>query len=230
MTTDVCVIPLFDKDGRVCATTIVDSDMYESFGHYRWFLAHGRYVARHQTVGRKKRIDVYLHREILGLPQSAGRSQMGRIEADHIDGNTLDNRLQNLRSVPRRINVQNRQTAIGASSYLGVSTRRGRWESNVKSGKQLWLGSFDTEEEAAAYAVLARTAVLPGYVPTTFDMDLVATHVPDDDGGELFQEWVRVRHGGDREQALACADRLERQGRTLIARGEKMRTAAGRAA
>lgn len=35
---------------------------------------------------------------------------------------------------------------------------------------------------------------------------------------------------GDREQALACADRLERRARTELARAQKMRTAAGRAA
>ncbi len=89
-----------------------------------------------------------MHREILGIAE-AGRTVLG----DHIDGNTLDNRRQNLRCVTPSQSVMNRGTQKNnASGVTGVrfDDAAGRWVAIITvNRKQLWLGAADTIEEAA---------------------------------------------------------------------------------
>lgn len=76
-------------------------------------------------------------------------------EIDHINGNTSDNRIENLRILNRRSNSENLHKAKShnQSGYLGVIARNGRYFSQiVVLGKKKYLGSFDTKELAyAAY-------------------------------------------------------------------------------
>lgn len=80
---------------------------------------------------------------------------------DHVNGNRADNRLCNLRSVPRSENAKN-LTSRGGD--LGVSLRNGRWRARITdSGKLVQLGTFDTREEAIAARRAAEVAL--GYHP-----------------------------------------------------------------
>jgi hypothetical protein len=76
-------------------------------------------------------------------------------EIDHIDGNKQNNRIENLRDVPRSVNCQNLKRPLknGTSGYLGVTFVRGNYKSQVMvNGKRKQLGGFVTPEEAfAAY-------------------------------------------------------------------------------
>lgn len=70
---------------------------------------------------------------------------------DHIDGNKLNNNINNLRIVSQRKNMSNmkRQTY---SKYVGVSfdKRSNKWVSNIRlEGKGKFLGSFKCELSAA---------------------------------------------------------------------------------
>jgi len=72
---------------------------------------------------------------------------------DHINGNRSDNRLNNLREADRHINQQNWRSATAknvTTRVMGVSIkRRGRPEANIRiDGKSVYLGRFDTVEEA----------------------------------------------------------------------------------
>jgi hypothetical protein len=75
-------------------------------------------------------------------------------EVDHINGNRLDNRWQNLRDVPRLINQQNIRKAIGkncSERLLGTSFNKAKkkWTACIgQAGKTIHLGSFDTPEQA----------------------------------------------------------------------------------
>ena len=65
-------------------------------------------------------------------------------DVDHIDRDTTNNRAWNLRLVTRRENTQNRGTFKG-----GATQYRGRWKARIRvDGKQLHLGTFDTQQEA----------------------------------------------------------------------------------
>ena len=131
--------------------SIVDDDDYEWLSEYKWCFnlknlnGHG-YAQRgqHIKVGFKKYKNktVYMHREILKTDQ----------EVDHINGNTLDNRKENLRPANRRQQSQNTRSRKNSTSiYVGVHLHRltGKWRSQIKvDGKIKSLGLFNSPEEA----------------------------------------------------------------------------------
>jgi hypothetical protein len=73
------------------------------------------------------------------------------MQIDHRNGDRSDNSIENLRLVTPEGNVQNqrrpkRQNKVG---YLGVSQFRGKYRATiVVAGKQIYLGAFDSPEEA----------------------------------------------------------------------------------
>jgi hypothetical protein len=72
---------------------------------------------------------------------------------DHINLKKTDNRWSNLRPATKAQNNSNIRSRIGSSSkYLGVNydKNRGKWLSRIrKDNKQIVLGRFDSEEDAA---------------------------------------------------------------------------------
>lgn len=118
----------------------------------------GGYVYRSQRRGKEQKpIKILLHREIMGLkhaPRSAGI-------VDHINGDPLDNRRENLRIATESLNSLNRRKRLGLTSrYGGVSwfkdKRRpgfGCWRVAVMvNGNRTLIGYFDDEDEAGAAA------------------------------------------------------------------------------
>lgn len=99
---------------------IVDARLYDELSQYTWGAKrrtqHHVYAFRYErrpvdagTVSKYKAI--MLHRHILGLPDG---------EVDHINGNTFDNRLVNLRVVTHQENCFNKHRRNG-KKYKGVS-------------------------------------------------------------------------------------------------------------
>lgn len=100
-----------------------------------------------------------LHRWILGLVKGDG------LIGDHVNGNPLDNRRSNLRIVHASGSSQN-VSGRGASRFRGVYPTGARWEAKVKfKGHLYYLGTYSTEEEAAAVADAKRRELMPFYVP-----------------------------------------------------------------
>ena len=127
--------------GHVC---FVDADIFETVGHLKWSAVTPSnklvYAVRYDA-GRF----VYLHRLIMD-------AQKGDI-VDHIDGNTLNNTRSNLRFVTKSQNSINKQGGFGVSKYRGVWYRPDRkkpWCAEIRvEGQKRYLGSFNTEKEAA---------------------------------------------------------------------------------
>jgi hypothetical protein len=98
-------------------------------GHI-WYV---RRASRHRHV--------LLHQVLTGWPQT-----------DHINGDGLDNRRENLRPANNSLNQANaRRRQDNTSGYRGVTRRlSGRWSARIGRGQRLiHLGTFDTPEAAA---------------------------------------------------------------------------------
>ena len=87
---------------------------------------------------------VLIHRLITAAPQG--------VEVDHINGDGLDNRRDNLRLCSRKENQRNRRVQAHSSQYKGVTwhTSHGKWRSQITiDGRNKHLGYFTAEIDAA---------------------------------------------------------------------------------
>lgn len=75
------------------------------------------------------------------------------MQTDHINGNTLDNRKENLRICSIAENGRNRKIQKNnTSGYSGVSYMKGvcKWQATICVNKnKIYLGVFETAEESA---------------------------------------------------------------------------------
>lgn len=73
---------------------------------------------------------------------------------DHIDGDTMNNRIENLRSVPHAVNMKNKALYKNNSSGVSGVAYRERdkvWEAAIGvDGARFQIGSYKTREEAVA--------------------------------------------------------------------------------
>lgn len=70
---------------------------------------------------------------------------------DHVNGDRADNRRANLRGATARGNAENRRRPQGSNPLLGTfwNKARRKWQAKIKvDGRALYLGCFDTAEEA----------------------------------------------------------------------------------
>lgn len=96
-----------------------------------------------------------LHRAILGLQPGDG------VVVDHRDRNKLNCQTGNLRTGTQGDNMQN----LPRSPYCGVHRNHNRWSARAKvDGRNHYLGTYDTREEAAE---VARKFRLEHYAFTT---------------------------------------------------------------
>ncbi|RYE96053.1 MAG: hypothetical protein EOO77_41705 [Oxalobacteraceae bacterium] len=117
----------------------VDDDVWFWARNFTWFLSGNGYVST-RSGGRT----MTMHRIIMGNPQG--------LDVDHINGNRLDNTRVNLRAVTRQQNMMNMGPRSNkASRFKGVGLHKvGRWNARITvDGKNLHLGMFDHEEDAA---------------------------------------------------------------------------------
>ena len=135
---------------------IDDEDAH--LANFKWFAAVRNRVGRPPTVYAGRYIDgkaVFLHQCVLPCENGA--------EPDHIDGDGLNNRRDNLRPSLRRQNSMNSPSRGGTSKYKGVffQAHANRWRAQISVGAHTrHLGYFRNEEDAAkAYDVAAIQAV-----------------------------------------------------------------------
>lgn len=159
--------------------TIVSDEDYERASAHKWYAnprkGHGGasfYAVRSVRLPNGKRRLQYLHRFLLGL-EPGDKTRRG----DHINGDTLDNRRENLRIVTNRQNQQafRRKVPGTSSKFRGVywNKRDQKWCAQIKpdGAKQIHLGYFDVEEDAArAYDAAAR-AYFGEFAQPNFPLD-----------------------------------------------------------
>ena len=147
-------------------TVLLDKKDWDKVSQYRWFLhrAHtGKLYVRanvddpnggiryHKVNGKTyeypKQTTIAMHQIIAGTPKG--------MYTDHINGDTLDNRKENLRVCSNVQNCWNRgKNKNNSHKYKGVKQDRRRrltpWMAYIGyHGKRIYLGNYATEEEAA---------------------------------------------------------------------------------
>lgn len=133
---------------------LVDYADAEAIGACSWFMHSNGYAVRSIQVGGK-RLFVFMHRFLLDLTPGDGH------QVDHINGDKLDNRRENLRVCT---NAQNNQNLHQRGPYRGASwhAQRNRWRAYATlDGKQRHLGYFAAREDAAAAASAFRRNHMP---------------------------------------------------------------------
>lgn len=127
---------------------LVSDHWFEELNKYKWYAkmngnSNIYYAVRQPSWSFGKRKIIYMHRAIMGDPID--------MEVDHIDRNTLNNQVENLRLCTRSQNMRNTgKRTNSASSYKGVSKNRSKWDARLRiNGKIMYRGLFSTPEEAA---------------------------------------------------------------------------------
>lgn len=80
-------------------------------------------------------------------------------EIDHVNGIKTDNRIDNLRDVPRAINAKNLSVRSGASRGVYWYDRTARWVAKIQhKGRQRHLGYYANKEDALRARAAAEIA------------------------------------------------------------------------
>lgn len=123
---------------------IVDDEDYQILGSFKWYINSVGYACRSRQTNNGHHNQT-LHSTIL--------EPVKGMVIDHINGDKLDNRKENLRVCTISENTQNqRKRPYLSSKYLGVRwhKRDKVWIAKIaKDGKGIHLGTFRQEELAA---------------------------------------------------------------------------------
>jgi HNH endonuclease/AP2 domain len=133
-------IPMKNRVGDVIAQTIVSPEDFEKVSHYKWHLIGERNKYASTKINKK---NVMLHHLIIGKPEEG-------MVVDHINGNGLDNRRENLRHASKKQNSQNRSVIVSnkTSVYIGVSKTKNSKKYEVSCATYK-LGKHEDEAKAA---------------------------------------------------------------------------------
>lgn len=109
-------------------------------GKYTWRTGKGGYAE-----ARVNNKNIKMHRLVMGVLNDSS------VDIDHINGNPLDNRLENLRTCSHRENMRNRKKhkTKWPCQYKGVHKVGKRFRALIKTEKILNLGMFESDKEAA---------------------------------------------------------------------------------
>lgn len=134
---------------------LVDDCLYEYLNQWKWFCKDNGYAIRRVSNGKRDKKylykTIYMHRVVNQTPSNK--------ITDHINGNKLDNRIENLRTADKRLNATNAK--IRKNNTTGVKgcyweDRVKKWRLQIKVNyKNIHLGYFNKIEEAKLVRSLA---------------------------------------------------------------------------
>ena len=149
---DYIEIKLYDKNCEYVGSTKIDKDMLEFVQKYKVYIrkhdGSNKLYAMTSDINNSGK-KVYLHRLLMGLKDVRYNLD---IAVDHINGDSLDNRLCNLRICKQEENMKNirKNDKIVGVGWLKANKK---WTARIMHNyKGIHLGNYDLYEEA----VLAR--------------------------------------------------------------------------
>lgn len=138
-----------DKNGKQTNIFIIDLEDYSKIKNFKWYNREG-YAAT--TIEGKK---VFLHRMLFEQIDD-------KLEIDHIDGNTLNNKKENLRIVDHKQNIRN----MHKNKIRGIKqVPSGKFQAVITVDyKTIYLGTFNTYELAVEVRRKAELTYFGEYV------------------------------------------------------------------
>jgi len=127
---------------------LIDDEWFEEFIKYKWQahydpVTQAYYAVRRESVflGHKS---IQMSRVVIGAPENTF--------VDHIDHNTLNNQAENLRLATVAQNQYNRKpNRNNPTGYKGVKPHGRGYMARIRvNGVELYLGTWDTPQQAAA--------------------------------------------------------------------------------
>lgn len=123
---------------------IVDDDDFDVLNKKKWFCDYLYYVERTDRIDGKK-FHTKMHRVVNKTPD--------KMMTDHVNGNPLDNRKENLRTCTQHQNLFNRTSLKSISGFKGVSkanSSKNMWRASIGfNGSNLHIGNYPTKHDAA---------------------------------------------------------------------------------
>lgn len=136
-------LPVYNKQGQIIARTRIDLETKESLARHRWYLNPDGYAVCHVSTARGRKT-IYMHRLVNHTPED--------LLTDHINGDRLDNRRENLRTATYSQNNANSRPRRRRGRYRGVYWHNptGKWVAQISvDGRLRHLGLFASELSAA---------------------------------------------------------------------------------
>ena len=133
------IIPVSMYGVKASKKVLVDDEDYDSVAQFRWYETRGGYACSNSSP-------IYrIHRYILN-------AKKGEV-IDHINGNKLDNRKENLRFCSRAENCRNRRKSPDGRSLEDrgayYMARLNQWQSSIHvDGRLEYIGLFASKEDA----------------------------------------------------------------------------------
>ena len=217
---EIVDVPLINKRKERVGYAIIsvkDADYILQFSYNCWY-NHSKVYAR---SGNERKS---MHELVIGAPAPLGHV------IDHINGNSLDNRRENLRYATHAQNAQNRPKKAGTKSrYIGVtSTKSGNWTVTIScKNKAFNCGTFEDETEAGkaydvsaihVYGIHAKTNGLLNALETAWIVEHGESIVlPTDDRPEKLPKNIRKHNDGFKLRMVLNGEVYEKAVPTLQA-------------
>lgn len=148
----ICHIKMSNTDNEM----LCDKENVKELLNYHWNEHRG--YAR-SSIGKKK---LYAHRIVMNLDDYEINKQI-----DHINGNTLDNRKQNLRVVTSQQNGMNsaiRKDNTSGVTGVGWDKSRNIWYARIQyNNRQIYLGYYTNFEDAVKARIKAENKYFGEY-------------------------------------------------------------------
>ena len=133
-------------------SAIVDDYIYPVASQFKWYAEvdnRSSYALREIRFDGKRK-GLYLHHLVVGFP-------LRGMVVDHINGDGLDNRSENLRIISHRENIgnnRNKRLGLCKSQFVGVSKEKRNlkkpWKAQARiNGKSVSIGMYTTPLEAS---------------------------------------------------------------------------------
>jgi hypothetical protein len=120
--------------------TTVDDEDYDDLMQYKWHCTKAGYAARGKWINGKQ-VLIYMHRYLLNAAPGT--------VVDHLDGNKRNNQRSNILLCTQSENMAN-SIKYNKTGFKGVCRSLDKYAAYIdKHKKRMYLGTFNTAEEAA---------------------------------------------------------------------------------